>query len=207
MRKDIRSSTSPTALAASFPLPSLGAAMEGVSLSVDRFCLLAGIEALAEMMEEDATAVCGARHRRHADRRGWRWGTATSEIGYHGGKVKVTRPRVRDRAGKEVSLESWQVLRDGDLLLEWALNLMVLNVSTRKYRRAVRLPEGDLPGERGDGTSKSAVSRRFVALSRKKMKPGFPRWIAILMTCLRDSAIRINAIPPSQRASPGSPGG
>ncbi len=51
--------------------------------------------------------------------------------------MKVVRPRVRDRASKEVSLESWQVLRDGNLLLEWALNLLVLNVSTRKYRRAV----------------------------------------------------------------------
>ncbi len=39
--------------------------------------VMAGIEALAEMMEEDATAVCGARHRRHADRRGYRWGTST----------------------------------------------------------------------------------------------------------------------------------
>ena len=39
MRKDIRSSTSPIALAAPFPLPSLGDAMEEVSLSVDRFCL------------------------------------------------------------------------------------------------------------------------------------------------------------------------
>ena len=132
MRKDIRSSSSLKALAASIAMPPLADAMDAVRLSVDRFCLLAGVEALAEMMEEGATAVCGARHRRHADRRGWRWGTATSEIGYHGGKVKVTRPRVRDRAGKEVSLESWQVLRDGDLLLEWALNLMVLNVSTRK---------------------------------------------------------------------------
>ena len=136
MRKDIRSSTSPKALAAPFPLPSLGDAMEGISLSVDRFCLLAVLEALAEMMEEDATAVCGARHRRQGDRRGYRWGKTQSQIGYHGGKVGVARPRVRDRAGKEVSLESWQVLRDGDLLLEWALNLMVLNVSTRKYRRA-----------------------------------------------------------------------
>ena len=129
---------------------------------------------LAEMMEEDATTVCGARHRRHGDRRGYRWGRTHSEIGYHGGKVKVARPRVRDRAGKEVSLESWQALRDGNLLLEWALNLMVLNVSTRKYHRAVRLPEGDLAKARGDGTSKSAVSRRFVALSRKKMKA----WLA-----------------------------
>ncbi len=84
--------------------------------------------------------------------------------------MKVQRPRGRDRAGKEVGLPSWEILRDGDLLLEWALNLMVLNVSTRKYGRAVRLPEGDLAKARGDGTSKSAVSRRFVALSRKKMR-------------------------------------
>ena len=174
MGKNIRSSSSPKALATSFPMPMLADAMDAVRLSVDRFCLLAGVEALAEMMEEDATTVCGARHRRHGNRRGYRWGHTQSEIGYHGGRVKVQRPRVRDHAGKEVGLESWQVLRDGNLLLEWALNLMVLNVSTRKYHRAVRLPEGDLAKARGDGTSKSAVSRRFVALSRKKMKA----WLA-----------------------------
>ncbi len=170
MRNDIRNSISRTALAPSFPLPTLEDAVDDVSLSVDRFCLLAGIEVLQEMMEDDATAICGARHRRHGGRGGYRWGTAASEIAYHGGRVKVGRPRVRDRSGKEVSLESWEVLRDGDLLREWALNLMVLNVSTRKYHRAVRLPEGDLPVLKGDGTSKSAVSRRFVALSRKKMR-------------------------------------
>ena len=170
MGNNIRSSSRPKALAPSIPMPPLADAMDAVHLSVDRFCLLAGVEALAEMMEEDATTVCGARHRRHGDRRGYRWGRTHSEIGYHGGKVKVARPRVRDRAGKEVNLESWQALRDGNLLLEWVLNLMMLNVSTRKYHRAVRLPEGDLAKARGDGTSKSAVSRRFVALSRKKMK-------------------------------------
>ena len=130
MGNNIRSSSRPKALAPSIPMPPLADAMDAVHLSVDRFCLLAGVEALAEMMEEDATTVCGARHRRHGDRRGYRWGRTHSEIGYHGGKVKVARPRVRDRAGKEVSLESWQALRDGNLLLEWALNLMVLNVST-----------------------------------------------------------------------------
>ena len=161
MGNNIRSSSRPKALAPSIPMPPLADAMDAVHLSVDRFCLLAGVEALAEMMEEDATTVCGARHRRHGDRRGYRWGRTHSEIGYHGGKVKVARPRVRDRAGKEVSLESWQALRDGNLLLEWALNLMVLNVSTRKYHRAVRLPEGDLAKARGDGTSEVG---RFLAL-------------------------------------------
>ena len=120
MGNNIRSSSRPKALAPSIPMPPLADAMDAVHLSVDRFCLLAGVEALAEMMEEDATTVCGARHRRHGDRRGYRWGRTHSEIGYHGGKVKVARPRVRDRAGKEVSLESWQALRDGNLLLEGA---------------------------------------------------------------------------------------
>ena len=190
MGNNIRSSSRPKALAPSIPMPPLADAMDAVRLSVDRFCLLAGVEALAEMMEEDATTVCGARHRRHGDRRGYRWGRTHSEIGYHGGKVKVARPRVRDRAGKEVSLESWQALRDGNLLLEWALNLMVLNVSTRKYHRAVRLPEGDLAKARGDGTSKSAVSRRFVALSRKKMKA----WLASDLSELDLLVIQIDGL-------------
>jgi hypothetical protein len=49
------------------------------------------------------------------------------------------------------------------------LNLMLINVSTRKLKRAVRLPDGDLPTVAGDDTSKSAVSRRFVALSSERM--------------------------------------
>ena len=202
MGNNIRSSSRPKALAPSIPMPPLADAMDAVHLRlpVDRFCLLAGVEALAEMMEEDATTVCGARHRRHGDRRGYRWGRTHSEIGYHGGKVKpVARPRVRDRAGKEVSLESWQVCarRHGDArlsatceMLEWALNLMVLNVSTRKYHRAVRLPEGDLAKARGDGTSKSAVSRRFVALSRKKMKA----WLASDLSELDLLVIQIDGL-------------
>ena len=68
MGNNIRSSSRPKALAPSIPMPPLADAMDAVHLSVDRFCLLAGVEALAEMMEEDATTVCGARHRRHGDR-------------------------------------------------------------------------------------------------------------------------------------------
>ena len=85
MGNNIRSSSRPKALAPSIPMPPLADAMDAVHLSVDRFCLLAGVEALAEMMEEDATTVCGARHRRHGDRRGPIAGAGThSEIGYHG---------------------------------------------------------------------------------------------------------------------------
>jgi transposase len=37
-------------------------AWDAVSVSFDRFCLTAGIEALGTMMEQDAEQACGARH-------------------------------------------------------------------------------------------------------------------------------------------------
>ena len=97
---------------------------------------------------------------------------------------------VNPETGDPLAIEEGAVLRDGNLLLEWALNLMVLNVSTRKYYRAVRLPEGDLAKARGDGTSKSAVSRRFVALSRKKMKA----WLASDLSELDLLVIQIDGL-------------
>ena len=105
--------------------------------------------------------------------------------------MKVARPRDRDRAGKEVSLESWRRLRRWQPAARvGAQPVAVLNVSTRKYHRAVRLPEGDQAKARGDGTSKSAVSRRFVALSRKKMKA----WLASDLSELDLLVIQIDGL-------------
>ena len=100
-------------------------------------------------------------------RAGCRWGTTKGKIGFHGGKVAVHRPRVRSYDGREVELPTWTAAQAEDWLGRWAMNLMLINVSTRKLRRAVRLPDGDLPALAGNGTSKSAASRRFVALSAK----------------------------------------
>ncbi len=192
MTKDIPNSRLSKALQAPLPLAAslLPPAFEDLRISVDRFCLLAGMEALGEMLAEDAQALCGPRHARSDQRCGHRWGTASSELAFQGGKVKVARPRVRDLAGKEVSLPSWEALSDPDLLQAWAMNLMVLNVSTRKYGRALRLPEGDLPVARGDATSKSAVSRRFVALTRKKLKA----WLASDLSMLDLLVIQIDGL-------------
>ena len=93
-------------------LPSMPEAFDDLRMSVDRFCLLAGLESLNEMMSADAEALCGSRHARSGERKGHRWGTTRSEIAYHGGKVKVERPRVRDFAGREMSLPSWELLSE-----------------------------------------------------------------------------------------------
>ena len=39
-------------------------ALASMSASFERFCLAAGVETLSEMMDQDAEAVCGARHAR-----------------------------------------------------------------------------------------------------------------------------------------------
>ena len=142
---------------------AVGKAWHEVSASFDRFCLAAGIDALGAMMEKDAEEVCGARHARGEGRRGHRWGRTQGKIGFHAGKVTVERPRVRDLAGQELALPSWDGAVTEDWLGKWAMNLMLINVSTRKFRRAVRLPEGDVPAPTGAGVSKSAASRHFVA--------------------------------------------
>ena len=43
-----------------------------------------------------------------------------------------------------MSLPSWEEAVSNDLLGQWAMNLMLINVSTRKFGRAVRLPEGGI---------------------------------------------------------------
>ncbi len=184
-----RFNTTATALRPSV-LGPVGMAWDEVSASFDRFCLAAGIEALGAMMEKDAEEACGARHARGEGRRGHRWGRTRGKIGFHGGKVAVERPRVRGLAGNELALPSWEQAVEEDWLGQWAMNLMLINVSTRKFRRAVRLPTGDVPAPAGAGVSKSAASRHFVALSAARMK----EWMTSDLAALDIMVVQIDGI-------------
>src|SRR5687767_10238527 len=154
--------------------PRMKEAWQAVDACFGRFCLTAGIEALHAMMAADVEDLCGGRHARSPERRGHRWGRTRGKIGYQGGKVDVVRPRVRGGDGEEVPLPSWTAATSEDWLGKTAMNLMLIGVATRKISRAVRLPEGPLPRVDGDGTSKSAASRRFVALSQERLE----EWLA-----------------------------
>jgi hypothetical protein len=65
-----------TTTATCLPLfPSLEMAWRDVDSSFERFCLTAGIEAVEQMLREDAQQLTGAPHRRGGGRVGHRWGT------------------------------------------------------------------------------------------------------------------------------------
>ena len=184
-----RFSTTATALPPT-TLRAVDKAWDEVSVSFDRFCLAAGIEALGSMMEKDAEETCGRRHVRSEGRRGHRWGHTQGKISLHAGKVDVERPRVRGLGGKELALPSWEQAVEEDWLERGAMNLMLVNVSTRKFRRAVRLPEGDVPAPAGSGVSKSAASRHFVALSGARMKA----WMGSDLSALDIMVVQIDGI-------------
>ena len=165
-------------------------ALAGMTASFERFCLAAGIETLSEMMEQDAEAICGSRHARGEGRQAHRWGRTKGKIGFHGGKVDVERPRVRGLDGEERILPSWKSAVGENWLGEWAMNQMLIAVSTRKFERSVRLPGGDVPAPRGAGLSKSATSRRFVALSAARMR----QWMATRLDHLDLMVIQIDGV-------------
>ena len=176
---------------ASCPSTMVGECYQDLTESFERFCLMAGIESLSQLMEEDVTRLAGERYGHNADKPGYRWGCSATKIACHGGKINMKRPRVRNKATQqEMVLPSWEEVREQNLLGQWAMNLMLLNVATRKFGRAVRPPQAGLPDKCGSGLSKSAVSRRFKALSQAK----FEAWMQTDLSSLELVAIQIDGL-------------
>ena len=121
--------------------------------------LRSGLRVFTTMLEEDRTAICGPRYAHEPDRAASRAGTTPSEVVLGGRKVTIQRPRVRTAAG-EVALPTFQTMAATDPLDRRVVEQMLVGVATRQYARSLE-PLG--PEVESRGTSKSAVSRRFVA--------------------------------------------
>jgi transposase-like protein len=125
-----------------------------------------GLEEIASILEDERAEFCGPRHARSPERTAVRNGTAPGELVLGGRRVSMRRPRARTRDGEEVMLPSWEHFADEDVLHERAMEQMLVGVSTRKYGRSLE-PVGESVETRG--TSRSAVSRRFVAGTAKRL--------------------------------------
>lgn len=118
-----------------------------------------GLKVLTTMLEADRTALCGPRYQHQAARAASRAGRVASEVVLGGRKVQIRRPRVR-AGGHEVALPTSEAFADTDPLNRRVVEQMLIGVATRQYGRSLE-PTG--PEVQTRGTSKSAVSRRFVA--------------------------------------------
>jgi len=125
-----------------------------------------GIQQIYEILEEERAVLCGPRYRHDEDREAVRSGHVRGTLPMGGRMVVLDRPRVRSADGqREIPLESWEQFQAADPLTERAVEQMVIGVSTRKYDRSLE----PLPKElEASGTSKSAVSRRFIQGTQRK---------------------------------------
>jgi putative transposase len=125
-----------------------------------------GLKVFTAMLEEDRTAVCGPRYAHEPDRPASRAGTVRSEVVLGGRKVAIQRPRVRTADG-EVALPTFQTMAHRDPLDRRVVEQMLVGVATRQYARSLEPITAAIESR---GTSKSAVSRRFVAKTRAQLE-------------------------------------
>ena len=117
---------------------------------------------LEQLLVLSAQSVAGTKHPgRHAGDVRWH-GSQSGVVAIGQSKLRVQRPRLRDVDG-EVAVPAYVALADDGDLSRRIADILVCNVSTRKYARVVHRCADAL------GISKSAVSRQFVKESAQAL--------------------------------------
>ena len=142
----------------------VGAAKEGLlALSVG-----VGLGVMAELMEAEVDEVVGPKGVHDPQRAAVRHGHEAGEVTLGGRRVAVERPRARTVHESEIGLATYAHFADRDPLTRVVLEQMLAGVSTRRFERT-REPVGAEVEEGARSTSKSAVSREFVARTRENL--------------------------------------
>ena len=122
-----------------------------------------GLQVMAAMMEADVTAVCGPKGRHDPERTATRHGHGAGSVSLGGRRVPVSRPRTRATDGSgELPVASYELFSQTEVLGRMAMERMLAGLSTRRYPVGLE-PVGTRIEQAATATSKSAVSRRFVA--------------------------------------------
>jgi len=129
------------------------------------FSTAAGLVVMQQMLSAELAGIVGDKHARLGPDRIGNWhGTTTGQVVLGARKVSVQRPRGRYTDGGEVELDTWATFASEDLLRQVVVERMLAGVATRRHAGVA-----EPVGQSGTATSKSAVSRRFVAATQAAM--------------------------------------
>jgi putative transposase len=142
-----------------------GAAREGLlAMSVS-----VGLRVMAEMMDAEVAAKVGPKHARIPDRTATRHASAPGSVVLGGRRLKVSRPRARTTNGREVHFDTYATFASDDLLGQVVMARMLAGLATRRHR-AANEPVGEAVEAEAASTSRSAVSRRFIAGTQRALE-------------------------------------
>jgi putative transposase len=152
-----------------------GAARDGLlAMSV-----AAGMAVMQAMFDAEITAACGPKGQHDPDRVAVRHGAGEGSVVLGGRRVPVTRPRARTVDGHEVPLAAYRLFAADDLLGRVVMERMLAGVATRRHT-AVAEPVGTTVAAKATSTSRSAISRRFVASTRTALAELLSRELSAL---------------------------
>ena len=146
--------------------PLLRSAVEGLKA----LCVEVGLEVMAQLLNSEVEALCGPKGRHDAERTAYRHGTERSRVVLGGEKISIEKPRARSKDGHELPLSVLELFQNEDPLNREIVERLLCGVSTRKYGRTV-----EPYNEESGNTSKSEVSRRFIAGMEQMMTEFFRR--------------------------------
>jgi len=123
-----------------------------------------GLEAVKDALLQEVEALAGKRYG-HDGSPIKRWGSNPGSAFLGNQKVDIQVPRVRNtKINQEVPLKSYEALQNPTIVDNAILAMVVNGISCRKYERAAEtIPETF-------GIKKSAVSKKFIQASGKKLK-------------------------------------
>jgi putative transposase len=150
-----------------------------------------GLRVMGELLQAELEAKVGAKGKHDPDRTACRHGSAPGSVVLGGRRVPVDRPRARTRDGHEVQLDTYQAFAADDLLGQVIMERMLAGLATRRHRAAAE-PVGAAVEAEARATSKSAVSRRFVAQTSKALQELLGRDLGDLhVACLMIDGVSI----------------
>jgi len=152
-------------LEATVAMADVGAAIRDGLLA---FAGAAGLVVMRQLMEAELGERIGPKHAKIPQRTGNRHGSTSGSVVLGGRKLAAARPRARSIDGTEIALDAWAVFSSTDLLDQVVLERMLAGVATRRHAD-VGEPLGAELEDGSSGTSRSAVSRRFVRATRRAL--------------------------------------
>lgn len=127
---------------------------------IEAVCAEVGLKIMHRYMEHEIQQRCGdwgrQTHHRH--------GTQPGYVIFHGRKVPIQRPRLRQKGGTEAGLESYGLFQQDGRMQRAVARKLLRQVSTRDYAGAI---DECLDGY---GIQKSSVSRQWKAATQAELE-------------------------------------
>lgn len=138
-----------------------------------------GLQVMETMFAENVEYLCGPRYLHQKDQDTFHWGKTGGEVTLGGRKIQASKPRVRSENKGELPLPVYEHLKSEDPLRKRVLEQLLIGVSTRRYKDSL---ETKVDGITSRATSRSAVSRRFIAMTMEGLTQRMSRSLGDLET-------------------------